>query len=1296
MPRPRRVELLAQFTDRFSAPARRAAASAKELQDQLTSLSGSRQIDLTRGQQQLTRFQQALKNTARSLEGTELGADLDRIRQKAEALSDQPITTNETLRTLRTLRRELRDLAADANQGDVANTKLAQQLRDLALQSERTARFTKLLNQTRTEADRAAERAYQSEKARQAADLSEGVRNEIKAAKEKQLAEERLVREKEQAEERKQQALLETAALEQRLAAEREARALREARLARQQQLAGFSRFSAVGRSIVAGQIANVGSNVSAFSQLAAGTALQGRADRLVSQYNRLSDLEPDSRAARQSVQRLRNDVAKLIRQFHEAGQMNTRMGQSLRSLAMSLGVARRGVQDLGQSMTGMRRTQMAVNNAWRMMAAGSRQAGAGIAFVGRTTVGTANYFRTLQRQTEGLIRRFLSWRAVMLTIVAALGLRQVVRTADAYLTMGNRLRLVTDNQEQLNRAMDETYKIAQRVRLPFETINDLYFRIARSSDALRKDQDRLLKVVEAVGTAIQLSGVSAMAADAALVQFSQGLASGRIQGDELRSVLEQTPRLGIAIADGLGVGLGALRKLGEEGELTTERILGAIESQIPKLTEEFEKFDVTIGQAFTNLSNSAARALGLLGERSGLTNAIALFIQGLAKRVDDLVDSIDQRLIPALRTLMTVGSGEFVAEYVAARSRAAGPGGLSLAETQRAKQEAEELQQQARDELGAVLLDAIQLLGDTLWNIVKPAGSVISQAIVIGITEAAPFLQRALYAAYNVIADQIPGLSRIETDVDVLRAAASERRVRMMAGRANPLAGARIPGSRAMFGSRVNNEVPLTEDEFNALNEEVKQLETLIREMTDLEFALGRAAGRITRRVTEYATAPGGAFDDATTQIEDSYAWFRSRMEARARPLTSAAALVTPVETAVPTRTVLRRRGGGQPGRIEVPEDVTNSMELEARMARATGNNDVADRLERQIKLLKELNGVDIERAKIIRQVAETEEARAQLDERAEQAKETLASAIEQLNADEEERMKLVKEGKLPIQEAIAQSELQRRKVEDLRAALNATLDDIARRSPELQRIVDELKASMNELRGGDAEFEPPGQSSQFDGPGSLRTGFNEGLGQSMQRLNQYGQLGEAAGNRVAEAFSGVADSFVDAISGAEDFGDAFRQVAGNLLKDLAKLIIQFTIFRAISSSFGFSPGAGITPSTPVVPIGPGGLPVRAAGGPVRPGQAYVVGERGPEPFVPDVAGRIMDAVTAARAAYGGAGALAGTAHSPAGQAATGDSWRPVLVVDGPMGERMAKMLGPYIVRELNQHHRAQIGSRD
>lgn len=197
---------------------------------------------------------------------------------------------------------------------------------------------------------------------------------------------------------------------------------------------------------------------------------------------------------------------------------------------------------------------------------------------------------------------------------------RAFVGTADAATQLSNQLKLAEGSAGGAATAYARLFTIAQQSRQSFTDLGGTYARIARSTSELGISQTRLLGITQAIGNAVAVSGASAESANAALVQLGQGLGAGALRGDELNSVLEQTPRLARAIADGLGVTIGELRKLGEAGELTAQKVIGALESQAGVLNAELGSTVSTFSQSMTQLGNAATLLVGQLNKSTGAT----------------------------------------------------------------------------------------------------------------------------------------------------------------------------------------------------------------------------------------------------------------------------------------------------------------------------------------------------------------------------------------------------------------------------------------------------------------------------------------------------------------------------------------------------------------------------------------------------------------------------------------------------------------------------------------------------
>lgn len=150
-----------------------------------------------------------------------------------------------------------------------------------------------------------------------------------------------------------------------------------------------------------------------------------------------------------------------------------------------------------------------------------------------------------------------------------------------------------------------------------------------------------LLPLTETVSKAVAISRATAEVADAALVQFGQALASGTLRGEELNSVMEQTPALAKAIAQGMGITVGELRSVAAEGKITSQEIVKALRNVESDIDALFDKTDITIGQSLTLLNNEITKFVGEAGKGSGAAQVLSGSIQVLSSNLNLLADGI-------------------------------------------------------------------------------------------------------------------------------------------------------------------------------------------------------------------------------------------------------------------------------------------------------------------------------------------------------------------------------------------------------------------------------------------------------------------------------------------------------------------------------------------------------------------------------------------------------------------------------------------------------------------------------
>lgn len=250
---------------------------------------------------------------------------------------------------------------------------------------------------------------------------------------------------------------------------------------------------------------------------------------------------------------------------------------------------------------------------------------------------GITNNGNKATSQTNALgtsMQALAGYMAGVVTVGAA------INKIDTYTNLQNRLKLVTNSQQELNKAMNDTFGIAQRSYQTWDSVVQVYQRFSDNAKTLGINMEQTAKLTETVSKAVAVSGASTQAAEAALTQFGQALASGTLRGEELNSILEQTPALAKAIAQGMGITVGQLRSVAAEGKITGEVLVDALTKSADSVEQLFAKTDVTISQSIGLLSNELTKFIGEAGQSSGAANLLAGSIKLLSENLSLLADA--------------------------------------------------------------------------------------------------------------------------------------------------------------------------------------------------------------------------------------------------------------------------------------------------------------------------------------------------------------------------------------------------------------------------------------------------------------------------------------------------------------------------------------------------------------------------------------------------------------------------------------------------------------------------------
>ncbi|WHP06757.1 tape measure protein [Acinetobacter corruptisaponis] len=258
-----------------------------------------------------------------------------------------------------------------------------------------------------------------------------------------------------------------------------------------------------------------------------------------------------------------------------------------------------------------------------------------------------------------------------MAALGVGLGVKELAEAADSYATLSARIQQATKDGGNFEQAMSGVHQIALQTNSTLDNTGALFTRLNTVAKDMGKSQQFALDMTSTVTKAIQLGGSSTQEAEAAVTQFIQAMQGGVLRGEEFNSIMEGGYGLAEALAKGLGKTTGELRKMAENGELSAERVLAALEKQKAGVDAQYAEMPTTISNALQKISTSWQILIGEMDQANGASATVAQWLSVLADNmgllkliIDDigngftkfgayLSDIYDQGAIDSLKTAL-------------------------------------------------------------------------------------------------------------------------------------------------------------------------------------------------------------------------------------------------------------------------------------------------------------------------------------------------------------------------------------------------------------------------------------------------------------------------------------------------------------------------------------------------------------------------------------------------------------------------------------------------------------------
>lgn len=243
-----------------------------------------------------------------------------------------------------------------------------------------------------------------------------------------------------------------------------------------------------------------------------------------------------------------------------------------------------------------------------------------------------------LAQSTRNSKNELMEFAKQALTLTAiAVGLKQALDFAEAYTIVNNKIKTVTESVGQQNTLLKELTDLSLRTSTAIDTVSSAFIRFDRPMKMMGKSQEDTIRLIETVNKELANQGATTSEAASAVLQLGQAFGSGKLQGDEFRSLAENMPTLLDAVAKVMDKPISKIKELGTEGKITSAVLLQALTDMQVKTDETFAKTDKTVAQAVTNFKTQMTIFIGELDKSLGVSATLAKGIVWVSDNLDTL-----------------------------------------------------------------------------------------------------------------------------------------------------------------------------------------------------------------------------------------------------------------------------------------------------------------------------------------------------------------------------------------------------------------------------------------------------------------------------------------------------------------------------------------------------------------------------------------------------------------------------------------------------------------------------------
>ena len=177
-------------------------------------------------------------------------------------------------------------------------------------------------------------------------------------------------------------------------------------------------------------------------------------------------------------------------------------------------------------------------------------------------------------------------------------------QTADQLTSIRSRINLINDGTQTTAEIMEKVFDASQRSRGSYLEMADSVAKLNMLAKDAFGSNDEAIYFVEQLNKQFKISGAGIQEASAAMYQLTQAMASGKLQGDEFRSIMENAPMLAQSIAQEMGLTVGQLKEMSSQGLITADIIKSALFNSADETNAKFAEIPMTFAEMGQSIQN--------------------------------------------------------------------------------------------------------------------------------------------------------------------------------------------------------------------------------------------------------------------------------------------------------------------------------------------------------------------------------------------------------------------------------------------------------------------------------------------------------------------------------------------------------------------------------------------------------------------------------------------------------------------------------------------------------------------